>query len=125
MRAIIEILTVTAIVLALLALFRMLWRKYIGKPTENRHALIENIKLHKQDGSLANIEVIYRLPVGGMVEISLKSAGISQAAQLSKQHKAGFYSFTIKNAEIKDDSKVCLKGPGTYLEKQIKAYLNT
>ena len=121
MKAIIEILTITAIVLALLALFRMLWRKYISKPVGNRHAVIENVKLHPQEKDLFNIEVIYRLPVGGLIEINLKTAGVAQAAQLSKAHKAGFYSFTIKNAAIQPDSKICLKGPGTYLEKKINA----
>lgn len=120
MKGVIEVFTITGIVLCLFAICRHFWRKFIAPVKENKHALLEGINIKEFTDKVINLEITYRLPVSGTVIINGKVDGVVQDQVLNKNHKAGYYSFKLAIDNPGNSNKICFKAPGTYLEKDIK-----
>lgn len=119
MKAILEILAASAIVISLYVIGRYLWRRYIGKKEPNRHALIEEFKVtHLENG--AEVFLKYRLPVAGKVVITEQIDQATGKVFYNDHQEVGLYKIRCTFNSLGTNNKISFKAPGTHLVRTVK-----
>ncbi|TXC82127.1 hypothetical protein [Luteibaculum oceani] len=118
-KALLEILAGSAIVISLYIVGRYLWRKYIGKNEPNRHAVIEEYEVTPVENG-AEVFLKYRLPVAGKVVISEQIDQVAGKVFFNDFQEVGLYKIRCTFKSLGTSNKISFKAPGTHLMKTVK-----